>query len=168
MSSLVLQTVYQVPDGVVVNGTEEERGPLAHVHVDVVHGGDDAAEGVGQHRPHRRALLHRPVLQEAEDEGGLLDGGEAYPPVVVREVVVEHAPEDLGSGGQRQRVQDEGDRYLRTKFTVLFIEVQYCSIVCYLGHLGMGGVQDGPEDADEKRFLAVRHEALVLLAGGAG
>ena len=111
-SSLVLKTMYEVPDCVVVYSAEEERGPLAHMHVDVVHGGDDAAEGVGQHRPHRRALLHRPVLQEAEDERGLLDGGEAHPPVVVREVVVEHAPEDLGAGGQRQRVQDEGDRYL--------------------------------------------------------
>ena len=73
--------MHQVPDGVVVDGAEEERRPLPHVHVDVVHGGDDAAEGVGQHGPHRRALLHRPVLEEAEDERGLLDGREPHPSI---------------------------------------------------------------------------------------
>ena len=52
---------------------------------------------------------------------------------------------------------------------MLLIEVNIVPLlVTYLGHLGVGGVKDGPEDADEKRFLAVRHEALVLLAGGAG
>ena len=93
----------------VVDGAKEERRSLAHVNVDVVHGGDDAAEGVGQHSPHRRALLDGTILEEAEDERGLLDGGEPNPPVIVIEVVVDHAPEDLSSRGQRQRVQDEGD-----------------------------------------------------------
>ena len=49
------------------------------------------------------------------------------PPIVVGEVVVDQAPEDLGAGGQRQRVQDEGDgdlgAMLRYRHEVLYTKI---------------------------------------------
>ncbi len=68
---LVLQGCHQDPDCVVVNGAEGENRPLGNEDVDVVDGGDQAAEGVGEDRLEDGGLLHRAVLQEAEQEGHL-------------------------------------------------------------------------------------------------
>ncbi len=50
---LVLQARNEKPDGGVVHCAQVQGGTLRDVHVDVIRGSNEAAEGMGQHGPER-------------------------------------------------------------------------------------------------------------------
>ena len=64
---LTLQAVEQGLDGPVVDGAQVDGGLLRHVDRDVVHSGNEEAEGVGQGTPQALAVLHSVNIQKSKE-----------------------------------------------------------------------------------------------------